>query len=104
MAMTENDTIKSVNWATTTVTHSTTWDDEGKMTATAATITLTGRLTVALALTGAFITFVLSGITFTLSNPGVPGATSFNFTYTGTHSAAFIQSLFVTGANITLNT
>jgi len=91
----QTDKITTVTWAKYSLA------PESDMSATA--ITLIGTITVAIAATALFATFVLSGITFSLVSPGGAGATSFNFTYTGTKSAAYIQGLLVAGANITFN-
>lgn len=102
--ITQKDTVKAVSWQSHQVQTNTSWDVDGGLPETQINIVLNGRLTVAIAATALFATFVLSGITFTLVNPGGAGSTSFNFTYNGTQSAAYIHSLFTTGANITFST
>lgn len=64
-------------------------------------IVLSGTLTVATALAAAFTYFVLIGVTFSI-NGSTAGATTFNFTYSGTLSAQAVQALFAPGSNITL--
>lgn len=96
------DQVAKVTWRSNTVQTSTSWEADTGMTDTAITITLNGTLAVVVAATALFTTFVLSGITFSLVHPGGIGTTSYNFTYTGTQSAAYIQGLLVAGANITL--
>jgi hypothetical protein len=95
--------VKSVKWASHAVQTNTLWTADDGLADVALSITLNGTLAVTIAATALFATFVLSGITFSLVNPGGAGTTSFNFTYTGTQSAAYIQGLFATGANITFS-
>ena len=102
--ITQKDTVKSVSWQSHQVQTNTVWEADGGLPETQINIVLVGRMTVAIAATALFATFVLSGITFTLNNPGGAGTTTYNFTYNGTQSAAYIQSLFATGANITFST
>lgn len=96
------DQIKSVSWKSHQAQTTTTWTGDAGMPETDIEIRLQGTLVLVVAATALFTTFVLSGITFNLVNPGGAGATSYNFTYTGSQSASYIQSLFAVGANITL--
>ena len=87
----QQDTITSVTWNSGEVICS----DVGL-------ITLSGSLTVTVALAAAFTYFVLSGVNFNIVGSS-QGETSFNFTYDGALSAQYVKDLFVTGANIVLH-
>jgi len=86
----QEDTINSVQWLSGEVSES---EIEN--------ISLTGKLTVGVALAAAFTYFLLSGVRFNIHGSS-QGATNFNFTYDGSLSAQYIKDLFVAGANITL--
>lgn len=100
----QTDKVTKVTWAAPAQHTGPTGSASAGKNDAAISITLNGTLVVAVAATALFASFVLSGVTFSLVNPGGAGSTSFNFTYTGTQSAAYIQGLLVSGSNITFNT
>lgn len=101
--LTQQNTVAKVVWRSHSVQVTTFWSTENGLPETEINVTLHGIVKLAMPTTGQFATFLLNGLVFTLENPRGAGATTFNFTYAGTKSVAYVQSLLASGARITLS-
>ncbi|HEX8365103.1 MAG TPA: hypothetical protein VF603_07455 [Allosphingosinicella sp.] len=81
------DRLKSVQWDSASLA-----DDAGGL------VTITGTVTVATALVGAFAYFVLSGTSFDIISTS--GGTSFRFRYSGKMASQAVRDLFKAGAQL----
>lgn len=98
--LTEQNTVAKVAWKSHSVQVTTFWSTEDGLPETEINVTLQGIVKLAVPTTALFTSFVINGLTFTLENPRGAGTTAFNFTYAGTKSVAYVQSLLVPGARI----
>ncbi|MFA6607826.1 MAG: hypothetical protein WCS75_12580 [Sphingomonas sp.] len=91
----QKEEVTAVHWDSSDVS---TLSAEDESEGFVATTFLTGKMTVATALTAGFTYFVLSGVQFSVTS--INGEKTVNFSYSGAQSAAAIQSLLVAGAQV----